>query len=374
MKRCLSVFVALLAILSVLELNSAVQPAASALEAYLGLARAQYPAIAGSVLDSCQLCHIGSAGGGQKNNYGSDWLDAGGDAAAFVVIEAADSDEDGWTNIQEISALTQPGNASSYPVPTQTPTPTQTATATATPTTTSTPTETPVPSNTPTSTHTPTETLTPTITNTPTQTSTVTQTATPTASPTQTLSPTITRTPTQTSTPTNTSIPSYTPTRTLSPTATRTATTSPTATLSPSTGRVHGVAFLEGRSDHSGILVQIGGRHAVTGSNGQYAIDNIPAGTWPVVASRQQYLGAQRWSVVVSGGVDQMLPDLTLRCGDTNGDCVVNLFDLVIVSVAYRPGAPAWDARADLNADSVVNLFDLVLVTTNYGRRCPQPW
>jgi len=137
---------------------------------------------------------------------------------------------------------------------------------------------------------------------------------------------------------------------------------------------VHGIVRLEGRGDHSGAVIQIAGRYRMTDVNGQYAIEGIPAGTWSAVASRQGYLSALRPSVVILSGHDVLLPDLTLRGGDANSDCAVNLFDLVIVAAVYDPSGPVLDPRADINADGVVNLFDLVLVTSNYGANCPQSW
>jgi hypothetical protein len=134
------------------------------------------------------------------------------------------------------------------------------------------------------------------------------------------------------------------------------------------------VVRLEGRTNYGGAVVTVAGRYGVTGSTGQYQVDGIPVGTWSVVASRQGYLSALRPSVVVLAGHDVLLPDVPLASGDTNGDCGINLFDLVIVSLAYNPYGPVADARADINGDGRVDLFDLVLVTINYGKNCPQPW
>jgi hypothetical protein len=356
--------VAFAACFVVVSFLSASQSVVSALSSYLDLARSQYAGMVGSRIDNCKLCHVSLAGGGLRNDYGGDWWDAGGDAAAFSAIESQDSDGDGYTNLQEITALYYPGDAGDIPVLTPTSTSTATLTPTETPTPTSTATQTQTPTNSPTATSSPTQTNTPTITQTPTQSPTTTQSPTPTHTATQTNTPVVTNTPTHTATLATTA------TRTSTPTATPTV----TATAPAYTGKAHGVVRLEGRGNHSGTVVQVAGRYGLTDANGQYAIDGIPAGTWSAVAGRQGYLSALRAAVVMLSGQDVLLPDLTLRSGDTNGDCVVNLFDLVIVSVVYNPGGPVLDPRADLNADGTVNLFDLVLVSANYGARCPQSW
>jgi hypothetical protein len=61
-----------------------------------------------------------------------------------------------------------------------------------------------------------------------------------------------------------------------------------------------------------------------------------------------------------------------LRGGDVNGDCSVNLFDLIAVSSAY--GNPGHGLRADINDDGLVDLRDIVLVSRNLGRLCPGEW
>lgn len=58
--------------------------------------------------------------------------------------------------------------------------------------------------------------------------------------------------------------------------------------------------------------------------------------------------------------------------GDVNGDGVVDVYDLSIVSVAYGTfeGQPGYDLDADLNEDGLVDGRDLAIVTMNYGNTC----
>ena len=80
---------------------------------YLDLFRATYPT--SSVIATCALCHIDPAGGGPRNSYGTAFENTGRNALAFRVIENLDSDGDTFSNIAEITALTFPGNALSFP-------------------------------------------------------------------------------------------------------------------------------------------------------------------------------------------------------------------------------------------------------------------
>ncbi len=78
---------------------------------YLNNFVATYPATKSSQLNSCGLCHINPAGGGSRNQYGTDFANNG---HSFKAVEGLDSDKDGYTNLAEINALTLPGDASSH--------------------------------------------------------------------------------------------------------------------------------------------------------------------------------------------------------------------------------------------------------------------
>ncbi|MCK6488081.1 MAG: InlB B-repeat-containing protein [Planctomycetes bacterium] len=58
------------------------------------------------------------------------------------------------------------------------------------------------------------------------------------------------------------------------------------------------------------------------------------------------------------------------RPGDLNGDKVVNVSDLSLVTAHFgQTSSDAnWDARADANGDGVVNVADLTQVTSNFGK------
>jgi len=83
----------------------------------LGSIKTKYPKIAGSRLDTCNLCHTASIP--SLNPYGAAYKSKGRNAAAFGLIEALDSDGDGLTNIQEINGLTFPGDPKDPPLPPQ---------------------------------------------------------------------------------------------------------------------------------------------------------------------------------------------------------------------------------------------------------------
>jgi hypothetical protein len=77
------------------------------------LAESTYPTIVGSRIDNCSLCHSSVP---SLNAYGAAYKAGGrGIASSLTGIANADSDGDGFTNIQEINAHTYPGNALDFP-------------------------------------------------------------------------------------------------------------------------------------------------------------------------------------------------------------------------------------------------------------------
>lgn len=115
-----------------------------------------------------------------------------------------------------------------------------------------------------------------------------------------------------------------------------------------------------------------GGVSATTDQDGRYLLPGLPTGMYAVMARMPGYLESRQVTVAVTAGTQTILPDVTLRGGDPNGDCTINLFDLIVVASNYGSAQP--DPRADINADGQVDIRDLVLVGRNLGGGCPGAW
>lgn len=102
-------------------LLAAAPRAAEAKSTYLSSFNSKY-GTANTVLDDCNTCH-GSGGTSTFNAYGSALRSniSSGIAAALTAVEPLDSDRDGYTNLVEIQARTQPGDASDFPAPASAP-------------------------------------------------------------------------------------------------------------------------------------------------------------------------------------------------------------------------------------------------------------
>jgi hypothetical protein len=88
---------------------------AFAYSTYLSRFEAKYRAGA-TVIDTCLLCHVRSQGSGPRNAFGEDFANPSIGSHSFnAVLEARDSDGDGFANIVEINARTFPGDPASHP-------------------------------------------------------------------------------------------------------------------------------------------------------------------------------------------------------------------------------------------------------------------
>jgi len=131
-------------------------------------------------------------------------------------------------------------------------------------------------------------------------------------------------------------------------------------------GGVSGVLNLQGRTDHSGVMISSSdGQQAETGADGRF---NLPGGdrlsfSFPGYLSAQAEIAAGQ----SSAGEATDLGALTLLAGDVNADNLIDILDLAYIGGHYDGADPV----ADLNGDGQVDIIDLVLAAGNYGQSGP---
>jgi hypothetical protein len=142
---------------------------------------------------------------------------------------------------------------------------------------------------------------------------------------------------------------------------------------------IKGSVVLQGRTDHSGVLVsawsggvEIANSH--TDPAGDYALV-VPDGTFSVTVKMDRYLDGKKLDVVVGNGTTT-LSAVELLAGDANDDDLVNVQDLAIIGSHFLMvcGDQSWDDRADINNDCYANILDLSLTGINFHRISPVPW
>ena len=128
--------------------------------------------------------------------------------------------------------------------------------------------------------------------------------------------------------------------------------------------------MLQGRTTFEGVRVTAGSGHSTDSqTDGSYVLADLPPGDYELHLQLQGYLSGKATARVMPG--QEATAELVgLRSGDVNSDCVVDLMDLVLVSINYRQSPPG-NAAADINNDGQVDLFDLILVSLNMAGRCP---
>jgi hypothetical protein len=129
-----------------------------------------------------------------------------------------------------------------------------------------------------------------------------------------------------------------------------------------------GTVALEGRGDHSGVIV--------TNSDGVQTT-TMPDGSFGLPASEQ--LVFERGGFVTAlADVSQILAaaaegqpvtiqTVTLLVGDVNGDNIINILDMAFLAHYYSTNNPI----ADLNQDGRVDIMDLALCANNYQKQGP---
>jgi hypothetical protein len=146
--------------------------------------------------------------------------------------------------------------------------------------------------------------------------------------------------------------------------------------LPPSqTGRITGVALLEGASEHDAILVKVPGPGDVapvyTSANGKFALDALLPGTYDLKLSRSGYASATLTGLVVAAGATTSAGTTTLAAIDADGDAIPDLDDNCTLHVNTDQRNTDGDAYGnrcdpDLDQNGVVNFTDLGLLKARF--------
>ena len=138
-----------------------------------------------------------------------------------------------------------------------------------------------------------------------------------------------------------------------------------------SRGSISGVAYLEGSSDHSGILITVEGTSytAITNSEGNYFIQGIPVGTYNLVATRYGYEDVRVSNINVEANKTTSVPSITLNFipGQIRGVALKEGKNTHANIHVYLEGYSYLDAFTDLNGNFTITdvpagIYSLVAV------------
>ncbi len=134
---------------------------------------------------------------------------------------------------------------------------------------------------------------------------------------------------------------------------------------------VSGQALMPGKTDHSGIAIKLGDNsfNATTNSSGDFSMTGVDEGTYSITAEAPGHLNAVCSNKAVSLPSTQ-LATLSLVPGDLNDDDLIDITDATTIGVDFGTG----NSRSDLNGDGTVNVLDLILLANNYGTSGPSNW
>jgi hypothetical protein len=155
----------------------------------------------------------------------------------------------------------------------------------------------------------------------------------------------------------------------------------------PYCATISGTVTLQGWTNHTcpvtfqlrnpGETIVLEAYPKVTGQDGSYTIDDVPAGTYDLAVYKVSYPRNYLWEiqqVVVQEGTP-CTANFELKGGDCNSTNSVNILDLNILKATYgkSEGQEGYDERADFNRSGSVNIQDLNILKSNYGKSGAQP-
>jgi hypothetical protein len=101
-----------------------------------------------------------------------------------------------------------------------------------------------------------------------------------------------------------------------------------------------------------------------------WVVSGIKPGMYVLTANVTVTSGVESYANLIDNTMSYTI--MIRPAGDVNGDCVVNIIDLVMVASSFgtRVGTPGYNPIADLNNDGVINIVDLSIVGSTFGPTC----
>ncbi len=106
--------------------------------------------------------------------------------------------------------------------------------------------------------------------------------------------------------------------------------------------------------------------------NGDFVINNVAPGVYQLRADSLRHVSATLSGLTVDGS-DVVVPAVTLRGGDADGDDAVAGGDISAVVATFGLADPNC-STGDINCDGFVSGADISLVVGNFGTVGPAPW
>ena len=136
---------------------------------------------------------------------------------------------------------------------------------------------------------------------------------------------------------------------------------------------ISGNVAIEGRSDLSGVLVTVQEESlsGITSDDGAYSIQNVPQGSYTLVAQKPGCLVKVHSDVVV--GNESVAINIQLIPGDLKIDNQINLLDRIMLTSAWKAekGKPNWNSLLDIHEDGIIDEKDRDLLLSHWRKGNP---
>jgi hypothetical protein len=107
------------------------------------------------------------------------------------------------------------------------------------------------------------------------------------------------------------------------------------------------------------------GQTILSGSDGSFQFNNIPAGSYYVIINKQLFEKNQSSVFIISANMITNIGSRSLEFLDVNGDKKIDVLDLSKIYENLPGDGQIYDPVCDVNGDSHINILDASQVTKN---------